>query len=1112
MLHKLSTMMNIQAGEGRLVILLLAQSFCLGLAKIFTSTAASALFITQFGAHRLPYVYIGLAIVVSLMGYLYAQLERRISFKLLLIVNLSVLLLTLVAFRLLLGLTNATWPIMALIIWLDVVTVLSGLAFWGLAGHLLDLRQGKRLFGLVGSGDMAASIISGLAMPALVGLMGTPNLLLVAAAGMAGALLLFLYVIRLYNSQLSTATKDKQTVYDNPSEKSKSQVSYLEMFKNRYTGLVFALAAVASFGFFFVDNAFYDMIQIRYTNANQMAAFLGRFLALANMVSLIGRVFITGPFLNRYGLLGGMLSLSLPVAIGTLLIVMLGPIFGAVTLIFWLTTATKLFDNASRFSIYNSTEQILYQPLAPKQRSQALTIVESLIGPLAGGMAGLILLFLINVLGFGAIQLYYIVFIILIGWFALIFLLNKEYAVALTQCLTRRHLPQKYLALSDGASLSVLQKGLNSTYAGEVIYTLNILEEIKPADLNEYLQRALIHPAPEVRYEVLLRFEQRRDSSVLGDIRQLIEIEPVVMVRARALQTLAALGDVDVIEEVQPYLNHPIPQIKQGALVGLLRSGGIEGVLVAGQQLLELANSSDPTKRLFAAQVLGEIGISNFHRPLLPLLQDEDITVRQAALTAAGKLKSPQLWPLVIEALSVPLLSTVATSALTAGGQTVVPELRATLAQPEQSPHVLIQLIRVCGRIRGKQVIALLQDKLDYPDEAVRSQVFTALNRCGYQAQLNQDVALINKLIKGELTDVTWTLVALADIGEDEAVKHLKKALHNELDRNRTHLFLLLSFIYDSESILKARDTLRMTQASAEKRAYALEIIEVLIPLELKQILLPLFDESISRNHWLEKLIAVFPQKRLKDRPRLIDIISQSKEWVDSWVVACALDAVARLSITEAKSAIIDALSDTSPLIRETAIRALLNLIGHEAWQYIDPLIHDSHPQIAQTAQYLKIAINGVQATMLSMIEKVLILKTVNIFAETPEVVLAEMALSMEEMSIKMGQTLFEKGDPGQDMYIIFLGRVRVHDGQQTLAELGSRKVFGEMELLDSQPRSASITALEETHLLRLNRDHIFEIMADQHEVAKGIIQALSLRIRLLNEKVISLSKQISAD
>ena len=73
---------------------------------------------------------------------------------------------------------------------------------------------------------------------------------------------------------------------------------------------------------------------------------------------------------------------------------------------------------------------------------------------------------------------------------------------------------------------------------------------------------------------------------------------------------------------------------------------------------------------------------------------------------------------------------------------------------------------------------------------------------------------------------------------------------------------------------------------------------------------------------------------------------------------------------------------------------------------------------------------------------------------------------------------------------------------------MGAREVFGEMALLDAEPRSASVTADEETLLLCLDQEDFFELMEDHSAIARGIIQVLSQRLRARTEDLSKLRAQ----
>ncbi len=141
----------------------------------------------------------------------------------------------------------------------------------------------------------------------------------------------------------------------------------------------------------------------------------------------------------------------------------------------------------------------------------------------------------------------------------------------------------------------------------------------------------------------------------------------------------------------------------------------------------------------------------------------------------------------------------------------------------------------------------------------------------------------------------------------------------------------------------------------------------------------------------------------------------------------------------------------------------------------------------------------------LLLFEKVLILKSLAIFNESPETILSELAPLMQEEEVEKGAVLFNEGDVGDCMYIIHKGQVRIHKGTTTLAILKEKEVFGELSLLDSETRSASATANSDCFLFKIDQEPFYELMETRPEVAKGFIKILCQRLRAQNEKAVAL-------
>jgi len=133
---------------------------------------------------------------------------------------------------------------------------------------------------------------------------------------------------------------------------------------------------------------------------------------------------------------------------------------------------------------------------------------------------------------------------------------------------------------------------------------------------------------------------------------------------------------------------------------------------------------------------------------------------------------------------------------------------------------------------------------------------------------------------------------------------------------------------------------------------------------------------------------------------------------------------------------------------------------------------------------------------MISTVEKVLFLKSIDLFSQIPGEDLAALALIASEERRDPGDEIFAEGESGDALYLVLDGKVRVHRGDRVIAELGERECFGEMAILDAAPRSATVSALASTNLLKITREDFQDIMSEKPEIAQGVIKVLTRRLR----------------
>ena len=97
------------------------------------------------------------------------------------------------------------------------------------------------------------------------------------------------------------------------------------------------------------------------------------------------------------------------------------------------------------------------------------------------------------------------------------------------------------------------------------------------------------------------------------------------------------------LENLDVFVEDKDHRLMKAAITGLMTSGGISAVVTAGQRLLQLISSTASYERKMAAEIIGELGVQSFYKPLLNLLKDENEEVVKAAIAACGKVKNGRL-------------------------------------------------------------------------------------------------------------------------------------------------------------------------------------------------------------------------------------------------------------------------------------------------------------------------------------------------------------------------------------------------------------------------------------------------------------------------------------
>lgn len=143
--------------------------------------------------------------------------------------------------------------------------------------------------------------------------------------------------------------------------------------------------------------------------------------------------------------------------------------------------------------------------------------------------------------------------------------------------------------------------------------------------------------------------------------------------------------------------------------------------------------------------------------------------------------------------------------------------------------------------------------------------------------------------------------------------------------------------------------------------------------------------------------------------------------------------------------------------------------------------------------------------------ERIDALSRIHMFSGLTRRSIERLAAIATEESYSLGTILFRAGDPGDKLYMILDGRIRISRevpglGEEALAVLGPGDYFGEMGMVDDAPRSADARVHERVKLLSIQKDamqHLLFLHKDvAYEILWNVVRTLSARLRETNEKM----------
>jgi HEAT repeat protein len=831
-------------------------------------------------------------------------------------------------------------------------------------------------------------------------------------------------------------------VYDIPKRgreapRSRDRNEYLEGLRYILSEPLVRMMAILSLGEVLVeklvDFQLLSMAQSRYaTQAGGIASFMGLFYAVTGGLTLLAPFTFSSALLLRFGSARVLRGSQWFVLLASLLFFFV-PGLGVVV---FLAGGDRIFKQ----SLAGPARSQMFGAIPAVRRAQAGSLIRGVLASAVSIAVAAVLKayppgMSVRWLALGAIAS---MAALLLGTRKL----RGTYVNALQNSVDRRKLNLDISAGGqarelDAEQVQSLEAELLSQDEGRAALAIAIASTATAATSRALLEQGLEHPSERVRtaaVEVMARSGDAYFSKLIVRALGRAQGEELQCVSLRAV---AQLDGAHAIPNLQSFMRSESARVRALAHIYVMPtlSRGSEDATAAG--LVSMLASPRAEERAAAAWALSQVPVSHPRiRAFIPaLLEDSSVEVRRAVLGAAAHLADANGFNALVTALAEPEVSGAAFEAFARLPERALPEVAETL---KDAPADLVST--AASALAGspiKGAAELLRKLLQHEDPQVRYRASRALalrRRAGDWMPPPSEELLRN--LHAELEQghrYHATLIQLrASSGRDSEPGELERFIFGEID----------SRIEETERRIMALVALighpRIAYFSHQLRGSSPEVTAKVLELVEQSL-----DEEVASL--------------------VIPFLERVPGHSDGKRPAAAVDA--------------DPLDNVLALDDPHIRRCALLVYGRK--------IAEKRPELPKTEEHL-----------LHLVERIRFLRNVPLFKGLTAEDLMKLAEISEPVTYTAGQAIFKKGDLGDVMCIVVTGQVEIRDGSLVIASPGVNEFFGELAILDQEPRSADAWCVKDTELLQLGGPDLEALMERRPGIAREVIRVLTRRLR----------------
>ncbi len=1020
-------------------MLLIFQSVFLGIFYGTFDISAHALFLEVFEQAMIPRAFLVSGIIGIILTSLYAWLQSRIRFSVFSVINLfMVAVLTLFA-RFGFNLVDSKWTIFVVFIMMGPLNIIALLGFWGTVGRIFTLRQGKRLFGLIDTGQIIGIIVSSYAIPLLLSFSVETRDLLYISAVSVGVALIFQFIISGRFSVDRKAGEDEA--------EPETGTSLWAMLRSRYIGYMSLFVVLLISVTIFVHFSFLGVARESYPNHTDLAAFFGYFNGTLMVFSVLIKTFVYGRLMKTWGLRLTLVISPILILIFTLVAAVIGGVFGlaaSFTMFFLIISVSKLFTKSLQDSIVAPSMKILYQSLDAKIRYSVQARIDGTINEISVLVSSLLASGLVALAFFSLVDYTYVLIVLLLVWAFVAFKLYQAYQNSLNTSLAQFRQSDAGTAKVDIGS--ILSEDLNSNSMLAIRNALGFIEKIDFERLRNTLSGMLKSASEKIRRLGLRKIEELAIPLSGEDLKERIERE-----------SKGKNNDIagSLLKRMEQYRNRNL----------------------SDDEMLLLAKSANRDERLVVAMILFELKEFNHHAILNTLLRDPDPVVRGAAIQAAAFWKVSEACPVLIDFLQSPFYRQ-AFDALITIGEGAVESLEQSYYKSGIGQKALNRITRILGRIGGPEAQRFLIAKINYQNREVETIAIQALLNLHYQA----DEAHLQRILDGirsSVQQIAWNLAAEYTVLENELGPSLEKAFGEETRTAYDRMYNLLSLAYDPNSIHHIRENLE--SGTSEGIGFAIELLDLFVAEEIKPVLFPVLEDT-STAEKIKQLQVEFPVVIMEPMELLIGIINRDPNLLGSCTKAAAIDAFGKNEAAKLTDDMLAQVFNPDEMLSELAALQVSRMDRPSFERVLSRLPSENRNRMTRQ---IRDAEEGLENLIWNRIQ---VLLRNGHLSGLPSKVLYMLAKEMELVKLMPEKTFDLAGkDRESRIGLVRSGRLTLRMEGKELGDLNTDDLVGVLPFMVIGGNTVQLYSPGESSLLIARQSAFDEMMFDHEELALAL-------------------------